>query len=81
MAEIIHCFPASNDPQQNNGMDLDIQLARNSSWFINQWQLAVLYPEREVRAKVVAEAYVVRVACMCVCVCLCLCVRAHVCVC
>eukprot|EP00041_Stephanoeca_diplocostata_P015596 m.298601 g.298601 ORF g.298601 m.298601 type:complete len:520 (+) comp20092_c0_seq2:141-1700(+) len=47
VTEILHGFPAANNPTQNNALDLDIDIALNASWFYNQWQLPILYRARE----------------------------------
>jgi len=47
VAEIVHGFPANNDPTQNNALDLDMTIALNATWFYNQWQLQTLFPARE----------------------------------
>jgi hypothetical protein len=53
VSEIAHAFPAAYDPDQNNALDVDIGMARNATWFYNQWQLPVLFPEREVLIRTV----------------------------
>eukprot|EP01062_Namystynia_karyoxenos_P066684 TRINITY_DN60608_c0_g1_i1.p2 TRINITY_DN60608_c0_g1~~TRINITY_DN60608_c0_g1_i1.p2 ORF type:complete len:524 (+),score=168.49 TRINITY_DN60608_c0_g1_i1:68-1573(+) len=50
VTEVVHGFPARTDPLQNNALDLDIALAENATWFYNQWQIPVLFPEREKKA-------------------------------
>eukprot|EP01062_Namystynia_karyoxenos_P062807 TRINITY_DN55670_c0_g1_i1.p1 TRINITY_DN55670_c0_g1~~TRINITY_DN55670_c0_g1_i1.p1 ORF type:complete len:502 (+),score=86.39 TRINITY_DN55670_c0_g1_i1:95-1600(+) len=50
VAEIIHGFPARYVPGQNNALDFDIAMARNATWFYNQWQMPLMFPGREQRA-------------------------------
>ena len=52
VTEITHAFQAANDPTQLNALDMDIDmmLAPEATWFYNQWQLPVLFPERETAA-------------------------------
>ena len=47
LAEIAHGFPAVNDPTQNNALDLDIDIALDATWFYNQWQMPLLFQQRE----------------------------------
>lgn len=47
VAEVAHGFHAQNDPTQNNALDLDIDIAADAETFYNQWQLPVLFPQRE----------------------------------
>ena len=47
VTEIAHGFHARNDPTQNNALDLDVEIASSAAWFYNQWQLPVLFPQRE----------------------------------
>ena len=47
VTEIAHGFHAQNDPTQNNALDLDITIAADAKYFYNQWQLPVLFPQRE----------------------------------
>eukprot|EP01043_Picozoa_sp_COSAG02_P060909 COSAG02_NODE_8062_length_2727_cov_1.852740_2_plen_540_part_00 len=47
VAEVAHGFHAQNDPMQNNALDLDIDIASSADTFYNQWQLPVLFPQRE----------------------------------
>ena len=48
--EILHGFPAANNATQNNALDIDIDIATQMDWFPNQWQLPILYPERELKS-------------------------------
>eukprot|EP00039_Didymoeca_costata_P015210 m.254668 g.254668 ORF g.254668 m.254668 type:complete len:508 (+) comp16176_c0_seq1:191-1714(+) len=50
VVEIAHGFPANDNPHQNNALDLDVEIAKNATWFYNQWQLPILYKAREERA-------------------------------
>lgn len=49
--EMAHGFPANNNATQNNALDLDIDIASEMSFFPNQWQLPILYPQRELQVK------------------------------
>lgn len=51
IAEVAHGFHARDNPLQNNALDLDIDIALNATWFYNQWQLPLLFPDREQRAR------------------------------
>jgi len=57
VSEIAHGFPAQNIPEQINALDLDIDIALNSSWFLNQWQLPLLYSKRELTSVYSLIAY------------------------
>jgi len=49
VSEVVHGFPANDDPNQNNALDMsiDMMLLNESTYFFNQWQMPLLFRQRE----------------------------------
>ena len=45
VTEVAHGFFANNPPARNNAADVNITQAANATWFYNEWQLQVLFPD------------------------------------
>ena len=45
VTEVAHGFFAVNPPAQNNAADVNLTQAANATWFYNEWQLQVLFPD------------------------------------
>jgi hypothetical protein len=50
VTEITHAFQAKENSTQLNALDVSIDIELFANWFYNQWQLPLLFPEREEKA-------------------------------